>query len=222
MVDHVNERFDLVGRSVIITGGGKGIGKVYAEAFAQCGARVVAADIDAAAAGAVAGAITDRGHTAIAATCDIADPNSVAALVRTTLDAFGAIDVLINNASLMSTLPRRSWLEIPLEEWDQVMTVNLRGMFLCCRAVFPAMRQQRTWQDRQHLVESDLGRHAEPSALHHLEGRRDRLHPRARPRGRRIRHHRQRHHAGADAERFAIAVLRAPTISAPNPLPTAP
>lgn len=142
MVDHVNERFNLLGRSVIITGGGKGIGKVYAEAFAQCGARVVAADIDTAAAGTVAGAITDRGHTAIAATCDISDPNSVTALARTTLDAFGAIDVLINNASLMSTLPRRSWLEIPLEEWDQVMTVNLRGMFLCCRAVFPAMRQQ--------------------------------------------------------------------------------
>ena len=55
MADHVNERFNLVGQSVIITGGGKGIGKVYAEAFAQCGARVVAADIDAPAAGAVAG-----------------------------------------------------------------------------------------------------------------------------------------------------------------------
>ena len=56
------------------------------------------------------------------------------------LDRFGRIDVLVNNASLMSVLPRRSWLEIPIDEWDRVMAVNLRGMFLACRAAFPAMK----------------------------------------------------------------------------------
>jgi 3-oxoacyl-[acyl-carrier protein] reductase len=64
-------------------------------------------------------------------------------MVEAVLKRYGTIDVLINNASLMSTLPRRSWLEIPIEEWDRVMAVNLRGMFLCCRAVFPAMRAGR-------------------------------------------------------------------------------
>jgi 3-oxoacyl-[acyl-carrier protein] reductase len=64
-------------------------------------------------------------------------------MVQATSDRFGSIDVLINNASLMSTLPRRSWLEIPVEEWDRVMAVNLRGLFLCCHAVFPAMRERR-------------------------------------------------------------------------------
>jgi 3-oxoacyl-[acyl-carrier protein] reductase len=64
-------------------------------------------------------------------------------MVQATLDRFGTIDVLINNASLMSVLPRRSWLEIPVEEWDRVMAVNLRGMFLSCRAAFPAMKAQQ-------------------------------------------------------------------------------
>ena len=53
-------------------------------------------------------------------------------MAQAALDRFGGIDVLINNASLMSVLPRRSWLEIPVDEWDRVVAVNLRGMFLCC------------------------------------------------------------------------------------------
>jgi 3-oxoacyl-[acyl-carrier protein] reductase len=137
-----NERFDFSGRVVVITGGGKGIGKVYAAAFAGAGARVVAADIDGGAAKAVADEITARGGEAISLRTDIAEPDSTEAMAAATLDRFGAIDVLVNNASLMSVLARRSWLEIPVEEWDRVMAVNLRGMFLSCRAVFPAMKAQ--------------------------------------------------------------------------------
>jgi len=138
----VNDRFDLTGRVVIITGGGKGIGKVYAREFARAGARVVAADIDGAAAESVAGEITRDGGDALARATDIADAASAEAMAAAALSRFGAIDVLVNNASLMSVLKRRSWLEIPVEEWDRVMAVNLRGMFLCCRAVFPAMKAQ--------------------------------------------------------------------------------
>lgn len=137
-----DSRFDLGGRTAIVTGGGKGIGKVYSQTFAGAGARVVAADIDAEAAEAVARGITADGGEAIAVTVDVSDPRSVEAMAETALDRFGGIEVLINNASLMSALPRRSWLEIPVEEWDRVMAVNLRGVFLCCRAVFPAMREQ--------------------------------------------------------------------------------
>jgi 3-oxoacyl-[acyl-carrier protein] reductase len=138
-----DQRFDLTGRTVIVTGGGKGIGKVYAQEFARAGARVVAADIDGPAAEAVARSIEGQGQQALAVTTDISDAESTQAMARAALDRFGAIDVLINNASLMSTLPRRLWLEIPLDEWDRVMAVNLRGLFLCCRAVFPAMREQK-------------------------------------------------------------------------------
>jgi 3-oxoacyl-[acyl-carrier protein] reductase len=139
----VNERFDFSGRSVLVTGGGKGIGKVYVEEFAKAGARVAAADIDAEAAAAVAASLAKTGLAAIGLSVDIAEEASTKTMVETVLERHGTIDVLINNASLMSALPRRSWLEIPTEEWDRVMAVNLRGMFLCCRAVFPAMKARR-------------------------------------------------------------------------------
>jgi 3-oxoacyl-[acyl-carrier protein] reductase len=136
-------RFDLTGRVVVITGGGKGIGKVYSQEFAKAGARVVAADIDGAAAKAVATELSGQGLAAIGLETDIASEASTAAMAQAALDQYGTIDVLINNASLMSVLARRSWLEIPAEEWDRVMAVNLRGMFLSCRAVFPAMQAKK-------------------------------------------------------------------------------
>jgi 3-oxoacyl-[acyl-carrier protein] reductase len=167
----VNERFDFSGRSVVVTGGGKGIGKVYAEEFAKAGARVVAADIDAEAARDVAASLRDAGLEALGLGVDIASEEACQAMAQAVLDRFGAIDILINNASLMSVLPRRSWLEIPVEEWDRVMAVNLRGMFLCCRAVFPAMKAQnrgkiinisssRVWEgapNRLHYTTSKAG-----------------------------------------------------------------
>jgi len=167
----MNERFDLTGRTVIVTGGGKGIGKVYAEEFGKAGAQVVAADIDAAAARAVAEALSAQGCEALALETDIASEESTKSMAEATLERFGSIDVLINNASLMSVLPRRSWLEIPVAEWDRVMAVNLRGMFLSCRAVFPAMKAQqrgkivnisssRVWEgtpNRLHYTTSKAG-----------------------------------------------------------------
>jgi 3-oxoacyl-[acyl-carrier protein] reductase len=160
-----NPRFDLAGRTVIVTGGGKGIGKVYAQEFAKAGARVVASDIDEAAAKSVAEALTAEGLEALGLGIDIADEQAVAAMTQATLDRFGAIDVLINNASLMSVLPRRSWLEIPVEEWDRVMAVNLRGMFLASRAVFPAMQEQK----RGKIVNISSSRFFEgtPNRLHY-------------------------------------------------------
>ena len=165
----MNERFDLTGRTVIITGGGKGIGKVYSQEFAKAGARVVAADIDGAAAKSVAEALAAQGFETVGLATDIASEESTKAMAQAALERFGAIDVLINNASLMSVLPRRSWLEIPVDEWDRVMAVNLRGM--SCRAVFPAMKAQgrgkivnisssRVWEgtpNRLHYTTSKAG-----------------------------------------------------------------
>ena len=164
-------RFDLQGRVVIITGGGKGIGKVYAEEFARAGASVVAADIDDVAANAVAAKITERGDQAMGVRLDVADAASCEAMAQAVLARYGTIDGLINNAALMSALPRRSWTEIPPEEWDSVMAVNLRGMFLCCRAVFPTMQKRgygkivnisssRIWEgspNRLHYTTSKAG-----------------------------------------------------------------
>jgi 3-oxoacyl-[acyl-carrier protein] reductase len=167
----VNSRFDLTGRVVIVTGGGKGIGKVYAQEFARAGARVLTADIDGAAAEAAAKDIRASGGDAVGIETDISDADSTRAMAETACTQFGGIEVLVNNASLMSALPRRSWLEIPVEEWDRVMAVNLRGMFLACRAVFPAMRKRgrgkivnisssRVWEgvpNRLHYTTSKAG-----------------------------------------------------------------
>jgi len=167
----MNQRFDLIGRTVIITGGGKGIGKVYVEEFAKAGAHVVAADIDGAAAKSVAEALVAQGLQVIGLAADIASEESTRAMASAALEGFGAIDVLVNNASLMSVLARRSWLDIPVEEWDRVMAVNLRGMFLSCRAAFPAMKAQgqgkivnisssRVWEgtpNRLHYTTSKAG-----------------------------------------------------------------
>jgi len=136
----MTNRFDLSGRVVVITGGGKGIGKVYSQQFAQAGAKVVAADLDEAAASAVTDKISAAGGEATGIRVDISDPASCQAMTDAVLAKYGSIDVLVNNAAVMSTLPRRSWMEIPVEEWDSVMAVNLRGMFLCCKAVFPPMQ----------------------------------------------------------------------------------
>jgi 3-oxoacyl-[acyl-carrier protein] reductase len=160
-----SERFNLENRTVIVTGGGKGIGKVYVQEFAKAGARVVAADIDEAAAKSVAGVLTAEGLQALGLGVDIVSEEATRAMAQAALERFGSIDVLINNASLMSVLPRRSWLEIPVEEWDRVMAVNLRGMFLCCRAVFPAMKEQK----RGKIVNISSSRFFEgtPNRLHY-------------------------------------------------------
>src|ERR1043166_1744646 len=105
----INPRFDRAGRVVIITGGGKGIGKVYAQEFARAGAKVVAADIDGEAAEAVAAGIVRNNGEALGLRTDVSDEDSANAMAKAAIDRFGGIDILINNASMMSVLARRSW-----------------------------------------------------------------------------------------------------------------
>ena len=138
----VNMAYSVKGKVVIVTGGGTGIGKVYSQRLAEGGARVVLADIAAEASEAVAASIRDAGGEAIAIRTDVIDPDAVQAMVDQTIGKWGRIDGLINNASLMSVLPRGDWFRIPIDEWDRVMAVNLKGIFLCCRAVYPHMKAQ--------------------------------------------------------------------------------
>jgi 3-oxoacyl-[acyl-carrier protein] reductase len=133
---------DLTDRVVIVTGGAKGIGKIYSQRLIEAGARVVVADIDKAANDELANAIVKAGGEAISQPTDVASEESTQAMAKAAIAKWGRIDGLVNNASLMSVLARRSWFEIPVEEWDRVMMVNLRGIFLCCRAVYPQMKAQ--------------------------------------------------------------------------------
>lgn len=129
----------------IITGAGHGLGKAYARRFAAEGAHVVIAEIDAPAGEAVARELCAAGHSAWACPTDVTRLDAVESLVRATLDRWGRIDVLLANAAIYATqyLWKGPAEELPLEQWDQVLDVNLKGVYLCCRAVIPTMKAQR-------------------------------------------------------------------------------
>lgn len=124
---------DLLNKTAIVTGGGSGIGRATARLFGQHGARVVVADKNHDAAKAVANGI---GKDAIAVAVDVSDSAQVKALVGATVKAFGKIDVLINNAGFGFT---GNVVTIPEEDWDRLMSVNLKGIFLCSKYVIPEM-----------------------------------------------------------------------------------
>ena len=130
----------LSNKVAIVTGGGMGIGRAYCLGLAAEGARVVVADI--ADPTPTVKEIEARGGQALGVRGDVAREEDTLELAAQTMSRFGRIDVLVNNAALYGVLKRRTFMEIPVEEWDRVMAVNLRGLFLCARAVFPAMKAQ--------------------------------------------------------------------------------
>jgi len=136
----------LKDKVVIVTGGAHGIGKVYCLGFAQARARVVVADIDKPAADQAAAAIAKDGAQTLAVHVDVANEEATKRMAAQTLERFGRIDVLVNNAAVFSVVPmNRGRIEtIDPQEWDRLMAVNLRGLFFCCRAVLPAMRRQKS------------------------------------------------------------------------------
>ncbi|HWO40473.1 MAG TPA: SDR family oxidoreductase [Candidatus Eisenbacteria bacterium] len=135
----------LKNRVTIITGAAHGLGKAYATRFAQEGAHVVIADIDREAGESAAAGLVRDGHSAWSRAVDVRDDASVEALMRETLDRFGRIDVLLNNAAIYVTQPlwKGAIEELAPDEWDRVLEVNLKGVFLCCKAVIPIMKRQR-------------------------------------------------------------------------------
>jgi 3-oxoacyl-[acyl-carrier protein] reductase len=130
----------------IITGAAHGIGKAYARRFAEEGAHVVIADIDGVGGEATAKAILDAGGSAWARTTDVRSLPNLQGLMQETVKKFGRVDVLLNNAAIYVT--QRLWKgpveDLELDEWDRVIEVNLKGVFLCSKAAIPIMKQQRS------------------------------------------------------------------------------
>jgi len=134
----------LEGRVAIVTGGGHGIGKAYAIRLASEGAKIVIAEVDEKAAYAVAKELTGAGYEALGLRTDVSDAASVERMANTTVERFGRIDVLVNNAAIFATVPmsRSPFDQITIDEWDRMMTVNLKGTWLASCAVIPQMRKQ--------------------------------------------------------------------------------
>ena len=126
----------LEGNVALVTGAAQGIGNAIAKGLAAEGARIVIADLNRAeeAAQEFAGGV--------GLTVDVADEAQVERMAREVVDRCGSIDVLVNNAGLYASLQMRPFTEIPVEEWRQVMDVNVLSMFLATRAVVPRMREQ--------------------------------------------------------------------------------
>ncbi|MES1024649.1 SDR family oxidoreductase [Gloeocapsa sp. BRSZ] len=123
----------------IVTGGGRGLGEAICHALADAGITTVVADIRVELAEKVAQDLRQNGKDAIAVSLDVADSEQVATVIDKVVSQYGKVDVLVNNAGIDLTVPLE---EMPVQEWDRILGVNLTGPFLMSQAVFPVMKSQ--------------------------------------------------------------------------------
>jgi NAD(P)-dependent dehydrogenase (short-subunit alcohol dehydrogenase family) len=135
---------DFDGRVAVITGGGSGIGAALARRFARAGMKIVAADVDLAAAERVRTALEHNGHKALAVETDVANADSVERLAERAYAAFGSVDLLCNNAGVVPSGRHRAVWEYPLEDWRWAIDVNLMGVVHGIRSFVPRMLAQNT------------------------------------------------------------------------------
>lgn len=171
----------LTDKAALVTGGGSGLGAAVCRALAEAGSRVVVADVREEAAARVASAVRDMGGEAQALRLDVTDEQDVEQAVRGTVERFGALDVLVNNAGIDHTA---SINEMRVEEWDRIIAVNLRGPFLLSKQAFHVMERQggghivnivstaalRAWGNATGYHASKWGLRGLSHALH-VEGR---------------------------------------------------
>jgi len=132
----------LAGKVAIVTGGARHIGAVYCRKLAAEGAAVIIADVldgDK-----VVQEITAAGGRAMALKVDVSKEEDAIRMAAETVKTFGRIDILVNNAAIFINIQRQPFYEITAEEWDRVSAVNIKGPFLCAKAVFPQMKEQRS------------------------------------------------------------------------------
>jgi 3-oxoacyl-[acyl-carrier protein] reductase len=152
----------LQGKRCLVTGGGKGIGRAIAQAFAAEGADVAIVERSQASMEEALAAIKASGAKAVGAEADVSNAESAQSAVGTVAAALGGVDVLVNNAGIMSYSPIET---MPLEMWDEMMAVNVRSAFLCSRLVIPGMKAKR-W-GRIINLGSQLARKGAPELAHY-------------------------------------------------------
>jgi NAD(P)-dependent dehydrogenase (short-subunit alcohol dehydrogenase family) len=159
--------FRLDGKVAVVTGGAKGIGAHYSAALADAGARVAVADIDPVAVDETVTRLErENPERILGINLDVSSRASIEAMVKQIDEAWGRLDILINNAALFSALPRRDspW-GIPDEEWDRVMAINTRGIYACAELCLPLM--QREGWGRIVNVASGLAFKGSPQSVHY-------------------------------------------------------
>jgi 3-oxoacyl-[acyl-carrier protein] reductase len=137
---------EFAGQTAIVTGAGSGFGRAISRRLARGGAHVVAADINLHGAEETVALVKKDGGEALAVHTDVASAASVDAMVKTTLAHYGGrVDILVNNAAIWQLVPTD---ELSEADWDRMVDINMKGVFLCCRAVIPTMKKQ----GRGHIV----------------------------------------------------------------------
>ncbi|MFQ5539755.1 MAG: SDR family NAD(P)-dependent oxidoreductase, partial [Candidatus Binatia bacterium] len=152
---------------VIITGGGGKLAKVYAKAFAREGAKLSLPDI--VSADPVVKAIQDQGGEAMSVKCDVADESSVNAMVEATVKRFGGVDILVNNAAYFMTVKKGPFWEMAVEEFDKARAVNVRGVWLCAKSVFPHMKGRS--KGKIINISSGVALNGNPNYIHYVSSK---------------------------------------------------
>jgi 3-oxoacyl-[acyl-carrier protein] reductase len=129
----------LEGRVALVTGAAQGIGAEFAKGVAAEGAKVAISDLNSGQT--VVDIIKQAGGDAIDAPCDVSDEASARAAVQQTVEAFGRLDILVNNAAIFTMVERASFDEITVDDWDRVSAVNIKGVWIMCKEAVPEMRK---------------------------------------------------------------------------------
>src|SRR4030042_4108826 len=132
----------LKDKVAIITGGGRGLGRAFALRFAEEGAKLLLPDISLERAEGVAKEIRTKGGEAVAMKTDISDENATKKMAEKVVQQYGRADILVNNAAIYYGIEAKPWDAWPVEEWDRIFAVNVRGTWLCCKAIAPLMIKQ--------------------------------------------------------------------------------
>lgn len=159
----------LKNKVAVVTGAGQGIGRGYARRLAEEGAKVIIADINAEKGRQVESELQELGLTAKFVQVDVSGEDSVREMVETLVSEFGTIDILVNNASIFATIEMKPFEQISLEEWNRIIAVNLTGVFICCKAVVPIMRRQKS--GRIVNIASGTILNGRPNYLHYVSSK---------------------------------------------------
>jgi 3-oxoacyl-[acyl-carrier protein] reductase len=134
----------LKDKVAIITGGGRGLGRAFALRFAEEGAKLLLPDISLERAEGVVREIKAKGGEAVAMETDISDEKATKKMAEKVIKQYGRVDILVNNAAIWYGLNMTPWDAWTVEEWDRIFSVNVKGTWLCCKAIAPLMVKQKS------------------------------------------------------------------------------